>query len=64
LYDPTNPVLRPKLVQCKARHKVISHNLRFIHCDFVDSTDNIVSIKFLMHGTCFQDSRTNDLWYE
>jgi len=44
LYDPTNPVLRPKLVQCKARHKVISHNLRFIHCDFVDSTDNIVSI--------------------
>jgi len=61
LYDPTNPVLRPKLVQCKARHKVISYNLRNIHCDFIDSTDNIVSIEFLMHGTRFQDLRTNGL---
>ncbi|XP_011686419.1 PREDICTED: uncharacterized protein LOC105449118 [Wasmannia auropunctata] len=41
LYDPTNPVLRPKLVQCKARQKV-SSNLRSNQCDSTtDSTDNI-----------------------
>lgn len=50
LYDPTNPVLRPKLVQCKARHKIVSYNLRSNECDSIDSTDNIVSIEFLAYG--------------
>ncbi|XP_024872319.1 uncharacterized protein LOC112454915 [Temnothorax curvispinosus] len=41
LYDPTNPVLRPKLVQCKARHKVIACNLRSNQCHSIDSMDNM-----------------------
>ncbi|XP_036149418.1 uncharacterized protein LOC105829672 isoform X2 [Monomorium pharaonis] len=41
LYDPTNPVLRPKLVQCKSRHKMMPYNFQFDHCDStVDSMDN------------------------
>ncbi|XP_011864617.1 PREDICTED: uncharacterized protein LOC105560272 isoform X2 [Vollenhovia emeryi] len=41
LYDPTNPVLRTKLVQCRARHKIVSCNLPSNQCDSTDSTDNI-----------------------
>lgn len=48
LYDPTNPVLRSKLLQYIARHKTASYNLRSSQCDFTDITDitdNIVSIE-------------------
>ncbi|KYN28946.1 X-linked retinitis pigmentosa GTPase regulator like protein [Trachymyrmex cornetzi] len=41
LYDPTNPVLRPRLIQCKARHKMVSYDFRSNQCDSIDSTDNI-----------------------
>ncbi|XP_029664536.1 uncharacterized protein LOC115236290 isoform X3 [Formica exsecta] len=41
LYDPTNPVLRPKLLQYTARHKMVLCNLRSSQCDFIDVTDNI-----------------------
>ncbi|KAL0112102.1 hypothetical protein PUN28_013376 [Cardiocondyla obscurior] len=40
LYDPTNPVLRPKLLQCKGRRK-ISCNQQSSQCDSIDCTDNI-----------------------
>ncbi|XP_077282523.1 RCC1 and BTB domain containing protein claret isoform X3 [Temnothorax americanus] len=41
LYDPTNPVLRPKLVQCKARHKVVACTQRSTQCHSIDSMDNM-----------------------
>ncbi|XP_012059515.1 PREDICTED: uncharacterized protein LOC105622712 [Atta cephalotes] len=41
LYDPTNSVLRPRLIRCKARHKMLSYDLRSNQCDSIDSTDNI-----------------------
>lgn len=48
LYDPTNPILRPKLVQCKARHKMMSYNLRSNQCDSMDSTDDDTQSDTLM----------------
>ncbi|XP_050454237.1 uncharacterized protein LOC126852967 isoform X1 [Cataglyphis hispanica] len=39
LYDPTNPVLRPKLLQYTARHKMASYNVQSSQCDFIDVTD-------------------------
>ncbi|KYN06247.1 X-linked retinitis pigmentosa GTPase regulator like protein, partial [Cyphomyrmex costatus] len=46
LYDPTNPVLRPKLIQSKARQKI--YKLPFNQCDSVDATDNIDQSDTLM----------------
>ncbi|XP_029179044.1 uncharacterized protein LOC114946614 isoform X2 [Nylanderia fulva] len=47
LYNPTNPVLRPKLLQYIARHKA-SYNLRSSQCDFTDVIDNIGQFDTLM----------------
>ncbi|EFN66274.1 X-linked retinitis pigmentosa GTPase regulator-like protein [Camponotus floridanus] len=47
LYDPTNPVLRPKLLQYITRHKT-SYNLRSSQCDFTDITDNIDQLDTLV----------------
>ncbi|XP_011633715.1 uncharacterized protein LOC105424907 [Pogonomyrmex barbatus] len=48
LYDPTNPVLRPKLVQCRAHRRTASPNLRSDQYDSTDSIDNIEQPDTLM----------------
>ncbi|KAK2577382.1 hypothetical protein KPH14_003497 [Odynerus spinipes] len=40
LYDPTNPVLRPRLVKCKARHRTTSYSSQSSQCDSVDLAEN------------------------
>ncbi|XP_072761626.1 uncharacterized protein Ca isoform X2 [Anoplolepis gracilipes] len=48
LYDPTNPVLRPKLLQYTVRHKMASYNLQSSQCDFTDVADNIDQLDTLV----------------
>ncbi|XP_043498025.1 uncharacterized protein LOC122521394 isoform X1 [Polistes fuscatus] len=40
LYDPTNPVLRPRLVKCKARHRTTSYSSQSSQCDSIDLAEN------------------------
>lgn len=63
LYDPTNPVLRPKLIHCKVRHRTTSCNSQSSQCDSSDITDNIVSIKLLraMHKIFAYIRETNSI---
>lgn len=46
LYDPTNPVLRPKLIQCKTRQETTQYNAQSSQSDPIDITDNIVGTKY------------------
>jgi len=62
LYDPTNPVLRPKLLQYIERHKTASYNLRSSQCDFTDITDNIVSTESYCHINLYIDLREIDVF--
>jgi hypothetical protein len=45
LYDPTNPILRSRLIQCQSDHKKASYSQQSSQCDSADVADNIVSTK-------------------
>ncbi|EFN83345.1 X-linked retinitis pigmentosa GTPase regulator-like protein [Harpegnathos saltator] len=49
LYDPTNPVLRTRLMKCKERHRTTSHSRRSSQCDSTDVTDNIEELQMAPH---------------
>ncbi|XP_076627928.1 RCC1 and BTB domain containing protein claret isoform X2 [Colletes latitarsis] len=40
LYDPTNPVIRPRIVQCRLRHRSTSHSSQSSQCDSLDLLEN------------------------
>ncbi|XP_076160766.1 RCC1 and BTB domain containing protein claret isoform X2 [Ptiloglossa arizonensis] len=40
LYDPTNPVIRPRIVQCRLRHRATSHSSQSSQCDSIDLLEN------------------------
>ncbi|XP_043664622.1 uncharacterized protein LOC122627529 isoform X1 [Vespula pensylvanica] len=40
LYDPTNPIIRPRLVKCKARHRTTSYSSQSSQCDSIDLAEN------------------------
>ncbi|XP_012265195.2 uncharacterized protein LOC105691366 isoform X1 [Athalia rosae] len=39
LYDPTNPVLRPLLIRCRARHRTTSHSSQSSQFDSLDLSE-------------------------
>ncbi|OAD60135.1 X-linked retinitis pigmentosa GTPase regulator like protein [Eufriesea mexicana] len=40
LYDPTNPVIRPRVVRCRLRHRTTSHSSQSSQCDSIDLVEN------------------------
>lgn len=40
LYDPTNPVIRPRVVRCRLRHRTTSHSSQSSQCDSIDLMEN------------------------
>ncbi|XP_076387306.1 RCC1 and BTB domain containing protein claret isoform X2 [Megachile rotundata] len=40
LYDPTNPVIRPRIVRCRLRHRTTSHSSQSSQCDSIDLLEN------------------------
>ncbi|XP_076231996.1 RCC1 and BTB domain containing protein claret [Calliopsis andreniformis] len=40
LYDPTNPIIRPKIVRCRLRHRTTSHSSQSSQCDSIDLVEN------------------------
>ncbi|EZA47730.1 X-linked retinitis pigmentosa GTPase regulator-like protein [Ooceraea biroi] len=40
LYDPTNPTLRSRLIQCQIRRKITSYSQQSSQCDSIDVADN------------------------
>ncbi|XP_076290430.1 RCC1 and BTB domain containing protein claret [Lasioglossum baleicum] len=40
LYDPTNPVIRPRIVHCRLRHRTTSHSSQSSQCDSIDLVEN------------------------
>ncbi|XP_015431451.1 PREDICTED: uncharacterized protein LOC107187791 [Dufourea novaeangliae] len=36
LYDPTNPVIRPRIVHCRLHHRTTSHSSQSSQCDSID----------------------------
>ncbi|XP_003698590.1 uncharacterized protein LOC100869963 [Apis florea] len=40
LYDPTNPVIRPRVVRCRLRHRATSHSSQSSQCDSIDLMEN------------------------
>ncbi|XP_053987652.1 uncharacterized protein LOC128881032 [Hylaeus volcanicus] len=36
LYDPTNPVIRPRIIQCRLRHRTTSQSSQSSQCDSID----------------------------
>ncbi|CAK9809769.1 X-linked retinitis pigmentosa GTPase regulator homolog [Anthophora plagiata] len=40
LYDPTNPVIRPRIVRCRLRHRTTSHSSQSSQCDSIDLVEN------------------------
>ncbi|XP_076673695.1 RCC1 and BTB domain containing protein claret [Andrena cerasifolii] len=40
LYDPTNPVIRPRVLRCRLRHRTTSHSSQSSQCDSIDLVEN------------------------
>ncbi|XP_034188520.2 RCC1 and BTB domain containing protein claret [Osmia lignaria lignaria] len=40
LYDPTNPVIRPRIVRCRIRHRTTSYSSQSSQCDSIDLVEN------------------------
>ncbi|XP_076756092.1 RCC1 and BTB domain containing protein claret isoform X2 [Xylocopa sonorina] len=40
LYDPTNPVIRPRIVRCRLRHRTTSYSSQSSQCDSIDLMEN------------------------
>ncbi|KOX68598.1 X-linked retinitis pigmentosa GTPase regulator like protein [Melipona quadrifasciata] len=40
LYDPTNPVTRPRVVRCRLRNRTTSHSSQSSQCDSIDLVEN------------------------